>query len=106
MFRYVQFIERAVTAEVSSGQIRAQSTPISPAAVREGANAYLKRQLSTVAVLFVILIALLYVTKAIQDGAGGSPARDSPFAFGRARAFAMGAIFLATVGFVGMRPAI
>jgi K(+)-stimulated pyrophosphate-energized sodium pump len=73
------------------------------AAVREGANAYLKRQLSTVAVLIVILIGLLYVTKAIQDGAGGSPAWDSPFAFGRAWAFAMGAIFSATVGFVGMR---
>ena len=73
------------------------------AAVREGANAYLKRQLSTVAVLIVILIGLLYVTKAIQDGGGGSPKWDSPFAFGRAWAFAMGAVFSATVGFVGMR---
>ncbi len=73
------------------------------AAVREGANAYLKRQLSTVAVLIVILIGLLYVTKAIQDGHGGSPAWHSPFALGRAWAFAMGAVFSATVGFVGMR---
>jgi len=73
------------------------------AAIREGANAYLKRQLSTVALLIVILIGLLYVTKAIQDGHGGSPAWHSPFAFGRAWAFAMGACFSATVGFVGMR---
>jgi K(+)-stimulated pyrophosphate-energized sodium pump len=73
------------------------------AAVREGANAYLKRQLSTVAVLIVVLIGLLYVTKAMQDGRGGSPAWNSPFAFGRAWAFAMGACFSATVGFVGMR---
>jgi K(+)-stimulated pyrophosphate-energized sodium pump len=73
------------------------------AAVREGANAYLKRQLSTVAVLIVFLIGLLYVTKAIQDGQGGSPNWSSPYAFGRAWAFAMGAIFSATVGFVGMR---
>ncbi len=73
------------------------------AAVREGANAYLKKQLGTVAVLIIVLIGLLYVTKAIQDGHGGSPAWDSPFAFGRAWAFAMGAIFSATVGFVGMR---
>ena len=67
-------------------------------AVREGANAYLKRQLSTVAVLIVLLIIVLYVTKAMQD-------RDwySPFAFGRAGAFAMGAIFSGLVGFVGMR---
>jgi len=68
------------------------------AAVREGANAYLKRQLSTVAVLIVILIGVLYLTKALQD-------RDwlSPFAFGRAGAFALGAFFSGTVGFVGMR---
>jgi K(+)-stimulated pyrophosphate-energized sodium pump len=73
------------------------------AAVREGANAYLKRQLSTVAVLIVILIGLLYVTKAVQDGTPGNPAWHSPFAYGRAWAFAMGAVFSATVGFVGMR---
>ncbi len=68
------------------------------AAVREGANAYLKRQLSTVAVMIVLLIGLLYATKAMQD-------RDwlSPFAFGRAGAFFIGALFSATVGFVGMR---
>jgi K(+)-stimulated pyrophosphate-energized sodium pump len=68
------------------------------AAVREGANAYLKRQLSTVVVLIVVLIGLLYVTKAIQDNNW-----NSPFAYGRAWAFAMGAVFSATVGFVGMR---
>jgi len=73
------------------------------AAVREGANAYLKRQLSTVAVMILVLIGLLYATKAIQDGHGGQPAWDSPFAFGRAGAFLMGAVFSATVGFVGMR---
>ncbi|MCG3129076.1 MAG: K(+)-insensitive pyrophosphate-energized proton pump [Phycisphaerae bacterium] len=73
------------------------------AAVREGANAYLKKQLGTVAVLIVVLIGLLYWTKAMQDGHGGAPAWDSPFAFGRAGAFAMGAIFSAMVGFVGMR---
>jgi K(+)-stimulated pyrophosphate-energized sodium pump len=68
------------------------------AAVREGANAYLKRQLSTVAVMIVVLIGLLYLTKALQD-------QDwySPFAFGRAGAFLMGAVFSATVGLVGMR---
>ena len=72
-------------------------------AIREGANAYLKRQLRTVAVLILVLIGLLYITKAIQDGHGGSPAWGSPFAFGRAWAFALGAVFSATVGFVGMR---
>lgn len=73
------------------------------AAVREGANAYLKRQLATVAVLILVLIGILYATKAIQDGRGGSPAWDSPFAIGRAGAFFMGALFSGMVGFIGMR---
>lgn len=72
-------------------------------AVREGANAYLKKQLSVVALLILVLIAVLYVTKAVQDGHGGTPAWHSPFAYGRAGAFFMGALFSGMVGFVGMR---
>ncbi len=68
------------------------------AAIREGADAYLKKQLTTVAVLILILVGLLYWTKA----SGGGP-MDQVFALGRAGAFLMGAIFSATVGFVGMR---
>jgi len=86
----VAFVYRADTGTKRMQEIAA--------AVREGANAYLKRQLSTVAVLIVVLIGLLYVTKAIQDGNW-----MSPFAFGRAVAFFIGALFSATVGFVGMR---
>jgi len=67
-------------------------------AIREGANAYLTRQLSTVAVLILILIGVLYVTKAMQDGDW-----SSPYAIGRAGAFFMGALFSGLVGFVGMR---
>ena len=68
------------------------------AAVREGANAYLKRQLTTVAVLIGVLVVVLYVTKAMSEN-------DfyNAYAFGRAGAFLMGAIFSGTVGFVGMR---
>ena len=68
-------------------------------AVREGADAYLKRQLSTVAVLIAILVVVLYVTKAMTSEKGFS----DPFAIGRALAFLMGALFSGTVGFVGMR---
>ncbi|MCE9590583.1 MAG: sodium-translocating pyrophosphatase [Planctomycetes bacterium] len=68
------------------------------AAVREGADAYLKKQLSTVAVLIAILIVVLYATKAMQDGNW-----SSPFALGRAGAFLVGAVFSGLVGFVGMR---
>ena len=68
-------------------------------AVREGANAYLKRQLTTVAILIVVLVVVLFVTKAI------APARASaiPLPGAAAGAFLIGAIFSGTVGFVGMR---
>ncbi|HYG75087.1 MAG TPA: sodium-translocating pyrophosphatase [Planctomycetota bacterium] len=69
------------------------------AAVREGANAYLKRQLTTVAFLILVLVVILFVTKAWTSPDGFS----DPFAWGRAGAFLMGAIFSGTVGFVGMR---
>ena len=68
-------------------------------AVREGANAYLKRQLSTVALLIAVLVVVLFLTRAMS-----SPLRFAdPFAIGRAAAFLVGAIFSALVGFVGMR---
>ncbi len=66
-------------------------------AVREGANAYLKRQLTTVGILIVVLVGVLFFAKGLQSGF------DSPFAIGRAGAFLVGAVFSATVGVVGMR---
>jgi K(+)-stimulated pyrophosphate-energized sodium pump len=69
------------------------------AAIREGADAYLKKQLSTVAVLVVVLVVVLFLSKALTSKYGMS----DPFAWGRAMAFLMGAVFSATVGFVGMR---
>jgi len=65
-------------------------------AVREGANAYLYRQFSVVAVLIVVITVLLYF------GAVASKA-PAEIAWGRALAFLIGSIFSATVGFVGMR---
>ena len=62
-------------------------------AVREGANAYLYRQLSTVAILIVVLVFILYFTKS----------NETVFAIGRAGAFVVGAVFSWLVGFVGMR---
>jgi K(+)-stimulated pyrophosphate-energized sodium pump len=70
------------------------------AAVREGANAYLARQLRVVALLIVILVVVLYYSKA---NSGGAFAHE--YAMGRAGAFFVGAIFSALVGFVGMRMA-
>ncbi|HUO09436.1 MAG TPA: sodium-translocating pyrophosphatase [Phycisphaerae bacterium] len=69
-------------------------------AIRDGANAYLARQMRVVAPLIVLLVAVLFLTKYLS---GGDHAVD--YAFGRAAAFLVGAIFSATVGFVGMRMA-
>ncbi len=68
-------------------------------AVREGANAYLKRQLTTVSILIAVLVVVLFVTKGMSSDKGFA----DPFALGRAGAFLIGAIFSGLVGFVGMR---
>lgn len=68
-------------------------------AVREGANAYLKRQLTTVFVLILVLTIVLFLSKALPSPLGMS----DPFAWGRAAAFVVGAVFSGLVGFVGMR---
>ncbi|HOW28111.1 MAG TPA: sodium-translocating pyrophosphatase [Elusimicrobiota bacterium] len=66
-------------------------------AIREGANAYLKKQFTTVSILITFLVVLLYLSRALTTSFG------DPIAFGRAGAFFMGAVFSALVGFVGMR---
>jgi len=70
------------------------------AAVREGANAYLARQLKVVGGLILVLVVVLFFSK---YAAGGENAWH--YAIGRAGAFFVGAIFSALVGFVGMRMA-
>jgi K(+)-stimulated pyrophosphate-energized sodium pump len=72
------------------------------AAVREGANAYLTRQLKVVGVLIVILVGVLFMSKYDSSDKTGT---NIHFAIGRAGAFLVGAIFSALVGFVGMRMA-
>src|SRR5262249_41560326 len=69
-------------------------------AVREGANAYLARQLKVVAFLICVLVFVLFFSKYRSD-----EAISFDYAMGRAGAFLVGAIFSATVGFVGMRMA-
>jgi K(+)-stimulated pyrophosphate-energized sodium pump len=64
------------------------------AAVREGANAYLKAQFTKIGPLIVIITILLAVTYTGNVNA---------FRYGRAAAFLMGSIFSWLVGFVGMR---
>ena len=70
------------------------------AAVREGANAYLGRQMKVVAGLIVVLVVVLFFSKYSSGGENATV-----YALGRAGAFLIGAIFSAMVGFVGMRMA-
>ena len=60
-------------------------------AIQSGANAYLKRQFTTIAPIVVILTFFLYFTAPIQS-----------LAIGRAAAFLLGAIFSALIGTIGM----
>ncbi len=60
-------------------------------AIKEGANAYLKRQFITIAPIVIILAIFLYATAANQT-----------LAVGRAGAFLLGAFFSALIGTVGM----
>ncbi len=76
-------------------------------AIRDGGNAYLKRQFKTILFLIVILAAFIFAT-----GFFGYRAAD-PYGnpkwligLGRALGFLMGAGFSATVGYVGMNMAL
>jgi K(+)-stimulated pyrophosphate-energized sodium pump len=64
-------------------------------AIKSGANAYLIQQFKAIALLILLLTGALYFT-----------AGNTHIALGRACAFLMGAIFSATVGFVGMNLAV
>ncbi|HUJ43616.1 MAG TPA: sodium-translocating pyrophosphatase [Opitutaceae bacterium] len=64
------------------------------AAVREGADAYLAAQFRKIGPLILIITIILYFTTQSDLAA---------FKFGRAGAFAVGAVFSWLVGFVGMR---
>ena len=84
-------------------------------AIREGANAYLKRQLKTIlpliGLLTVCLFLSVYIVPVSQDSlerfAGLSPDTVKLIAaFGRAGAFILGAVFSLLVGQFGMRIAV
>ncbi|MFI5860889.1 sodium-translocating pyrophosphatase [Streptomyces sp. NPDC051546] len=66
------------------------------AAVQEGANAYLGRQLRTLAVFAVVVFFLLFLL----------PADDWTQRAGRSAFFLVGAIFSAATGYIGMRLAV
>jgi K(+)-stimulated pyrophosphate-energized sodium pump len=74
-------------------------------AVREGANAYLRRQFTVVGILIVLLTLVIIASKwPWQVTPGLHTAKElQTIAVGRGVAFLMGALFSAAVGFTGMR---
>ncbi len=83
---------RAAVISCSEGNDRMQKIA---SAIRDGANAYLKQQYSTVARIFVVVFAVLL---AMAFGTGGSMlSRFTPFAF------LSGGIFSMLAGYIGMK---
>jgi K(+)-stimulated pyrophosphate-energized sodium pump len=74
-------------------------------AVREGANAYLRRQFTVVGVLIILLTGVIIASKWPWDVEPGMHSAEElkTIAVGRGIAFLMGALFSAAVGFTGMR---
>ncbi|MGB9724647.1 MAG: V-type H(+)-translocating pyrophosphatase [Chloroflexia bacterium] len=68
-------------------------------AIRDGANAYLRRQFRSLLLLIVILVFGLYLTAALAG-------QHWTVSIGRAAAFLMGALFSAAVGYIGMNMAV
>ena len=74
-------------------------------AVRQGADAYLRRQFTVVGVLVVVITAVIILAKwpwGLSD-AHHSRGELAVVAVGRGVAFLMGSVFSGSVGFIGMR---
>ncbi|HEX3149447.1 MAG TPA: sodium/proton-translocating pyrophosphatase [Gemmataceae bacterium] len=71
-------------------------------AVRDGSNAYLRRQFTTVGVLLVFLTVLIVLTKWPWDGENAT-GDLKVIAVSRGVAFLLGSLFSATVGLFGMK---
>jgi K(+)-stimulated pyrophosphate-energized sodium pump len=67
--------------------------------IRIGANSYLKKQLSLIAIVLVMLAVILFLTVSPPSG---YPANYPSIPIGRMLAFVMGAGFSASVGYIGM----
>jgi len=72
-------------------------------AVRDGSDAYIRRQFTTVGVLLIFLTGLIVLTKWPWGEVGDHASDMKVVAFSRGVAFLIGSVFSATVGFFGMR---
>ena len=108
---YALFLRRQVMRE-DAGTAKMQEVW---GAIREGANAYLKRQLKTIlpliGLLTICLFLSVYIVPVSQDSMERFAGLDASTikliaAFGRAGAFILGAVFSLLVGQLGMRIAV
>ena len=108
---YALFLRRQVMNE-DAGTAKMQEVW---GAIREGANAYLKRQLKTIlpliGLLTICLFLSVYIVPVSQDSMERFAGLDASTikliaAFGRAGAFILGAVFSLLVGQLGMRIAV
>jgi K(+)-stimulated pyrophosphate-energized sodium pump len=90
----VLLTRQVLKADTGTGEMQAVSRSI-----REGAEAYLKRQLQTIVIFIVVLTFGLYLTAALAGS-------HWTIALGRAGAFLMGSLFSLSVGQIGMRMAV
>ncbi len=72
-------------------------------AVRDGSNAYLKRQFTTVGVMVVFLFGVIVLTGWSWGKTGSEAEEIRLVAISRGVAFLVGSVFSALVGFFGMR---
>ena len=75
-------------------------------AIRAGADAYLRRQFTTVGIVLIFLLAIIILTKWPWNSEGMSQTQQNELQFlaiSRGVAFFVGSIFSASVGFFGMR---
>ena len=90
---------RVVAADRGTAQMRAVAQ-----AIRDGSDAYLRRQFRVVGVLIVLLTGALILTKwPFDPPAAGTAADARVVAVSRGLAFLAGSLFSAGVGFFGMR---
>jgi K(+)-stimulated pyrophosphate-energized sodium pump len=99
---YAWFLTRQIMAKPTGNEKMQKIAK----AIRDGGNAYLKRQFKTIALLIVILAIFIFCTGFFGYKATdpyGNP--DWLIGLGRALGFLMGAFFSATVGYIGMNMA-
>ncbi|URM90373.1 sodium-translocating pyrophosphatase [Streptomyces sp. MRC013] len=90
------FVARLLVRQVLAAGEGTESMKRIAAAIQEGANAYLARQLRTVAVFAAVVFLLLMLL----------PADDWAQRLGRSLFFLVGALFSAVTGYLGMRLAV